>query len=216
MRSLYFDKTFQGPTLGIDEVGLGCIAGPLYVCGVVLPSDAVVLKALEATGVRDSKKLSSSSRERIANFVKEQGIWFKTMSASVAEINNYGSYMAVSMLCRKIIVSAKEDMSIETVLIDGKNRKDVGFAHKGIVGGDQKSLTIATASVIAKVERDHTMSVVSNIFPYYRWGKNKGYATKEHLEALYEHGPCPQHRTTYKPVRDAIESRESRQEADLG
>tara|TARA_B100000131_G_scaffold132800_1_gene129401 strand:- start:11881 stop:12525 length:645 start_codon:yes stop_codon:yes gene_type:complete len=214
MKSRYFDKRFKAPVLGIDEVGLGSIAGPLHVCGVVLPSHDVVIKALEATGVRDSKKLSDSSRQRIYDFVKEHDIWHKVMSASVTEINEYGSYSCVSILCRKIIAAAKEDASVETVLIDGKNRKDVGFSHEGIVDGDQKSLAIATASVIAKVERDKLMTIMGNVFPQYEWAKNKGYATKRHVDALHVHGPTGQHRNKYEPVVTATESRESLLEGD--
>jgi ribonuclease HII len=200
-----FDSSYAAPILGLDEVGLGCIAGPIYAAGVILPPDTLILNTLEEMGATDSKKLTAPARKRIYDFVsKHVPIYRVEMSPSDAtELTSM--HLVVSRLFSRIIYSIKKEVSVATVLVDGNRRSDLRFNHRGIVKGDSKSLTIAVASIIAKVERDAVMTKLGAELPQYKWENNKGYPTKEHMNALEKYGVSPHHRKATLPIRRLLD-----------
>lgn len=196
-----FDAIFLGPVLGMDEVGLGCIAGPVYAAGVVLPDDREFLIALEQMGLKDSKRLTEPSRERIAQHLIDQEVFFFVDSASVAEMDRFGLSSTLTEIFRRICKHFHETVGPKTVLLDGPRRAKLGFPHRGIVKGDDKSLSIAAAACLAKVARDEEMRRVGREFPHFNWAKNKGYPTADHLAALQAYGVTDHHRKYTRPVQ---------------
>jgi ribonuclease HII len=200
-----FDAKYERPVLGIDEVGTGCIAGPVFVAGCVLPDDDAVLLQLEKSGVRDSKQHTEATRERVFELIFKSGAVWVTMEIHPRQVEKYGPFAVVTKACDRIIGVFKRVMGCKTVLIDGIERKGLNFRHVAVKKGDQQSLTIAAASIVAKVKRDRMMVKLAEHYPGYGWINNKGYGTKEHLGALKKIGPCDVHRHSTKPVIDALE-----------
>ncbi|MCP4695485.1 MAG: ribonuclease HII [Gammaproteobacteria bacterium] len=180
--------------VGVDEVGRGCLSGPVFAAAVHIPVNCEMIE-----GVRDSKKLSPAQRERLYIAIKSQGLVFGIGAASVAEIDRINilnaSYLAMQRALRRV-------RPYDHALIDGKDSKkfDLG-PHTAIVGGDGSSYVIACASIIAKVTRDRLMRRLAKHYPGYGWERNAGYGTREHLQALEKSGVTPFHRRSYAPVR---------------
>jgi ribonuclease HII len=205
-----FDARYPAPLLGVDEVGTGAIAGPVYAAGVVLPEDREVVRALCAAGLRDSKQMTSAGRENVARFMEENLVWCSIHSASVREIEELGQNFVLRRLFRAILDDARRGPCPKTVLVDGNPRSDIGkvtFMPKA----DSLSLAVAAASVIAKVTRDRVMRKLAEGFPAYGWEVNSGYPTARHLEALDLAGVSVHHRRYTKPVSAAL--RRLREEA---
>jgi ribonuclease HII len=185
---------------GVDEVGLGCLAGPIVAAAVVLPSDCVPI-----AGVRDSKQMSAKQRLYLFDRVCEQAIAVAVGMATVAEIDQVNvlqaSYLAMNRALTRVA-------PVEHALIDGraiKPGKIQAPAYTTIVSGDAKSYGIACASVIAKVRRDRLMQRLANRYPGYGWEKNVGYGTQQHRSALQTLGITTWHRKSYAPVKAVIE-----------
>lgn len=174
---------------GVDEVGFGPWAGPVYSCAVVLPEGF----ALE--GLTDSKKLSEKKREALFEPLCER-VEYALGICSVEEIEQLGPGPARWESMRRAVAGLQQ--APDYVLVDG-NFFPPQLACEGrcIVKGDQLSLTIAAASVIAKVSRDRLMCQLAEQYPQYHFEKHKGYGTKAHAQAIVEHGPCPIHRKQY-------------------
>lgn len=197
--------------IGIDEVGRGAFAGPVVV-GAVVFDKKNCLKNENLSGINDSKLLKPLERKRLAKIVKEDSLCSFVSEIGVTTINNIGICKATQIAFRKVISKVIYSLEIENckleipkqkyfVLVDGfhvKYIKGIGLKNqKAIVKGDRKSMSIAAASVIAKVHRDELMKNLSKNYPQYRFSKNKGYGTKDHQKAIKENGLCEMHRKSF-------------------
>jgi len=184
-----------GAIAGVDEAGRGPLAGPVSAAAVILPED------FSHPILNDSKKLSEAKREALYEEIVsgEMGVlaWCSALG-TVEEIDEINILQATHLAMRRSVdgLEIKPDM----VLIDGRPVKDFPHSHIGVIKGDSKSLSIAAASIIAKVERDRMMVAYAEEFPQYGFEQHKGYGTKQHLEALEKHGACKIHRKTFAPV----------------
>jgi ribonuclease HII len=184
---------------GVDEVGRGPLAGPVIACAVIL-DPARLPMALERS-LDDSKKLSAAAREEIAARLQEIAI-FALAGASPAEIDQVNILKATHLAMRRAV----EGLAVAPMhaLIDGNRPPVLPCPGTAIVKGDQKSLSIAAASILAKVERDKIMSQLATVHTVYGWERNAGYPTAEHLAAIRTHGITPQHRRSFRPVSENI------------
>lgn len=184
---------------GVDEVGRGPLAGPVVAAAVILPQEE---RPSWLSRVRDSKQLTASQRESIFNCVLESGVPFGLGSVSHALIDERGIAPATRLAMRRAIeqLSTRPDY----LLIDFMRLPGIRIPQKGLVDGDSLCLSIAVASIVAKVTRDRLMVELDSQFPGYGLAQHKGYGTSEHLEALQRLGPCPIHRKTFTPVRDRL------------
>ncbi|KKS95739.1 MAG: ribonuclease HII, ribonuclease HII [Candidatus Gottesmanbacteria bacterium GW2011_GWA2_43_14] len=183
--------------LGVDEVGRGCLAGPV-VAGACLLKDGADRDALLTLGIDDSKRLTAERREVLAWIIPEFFVSSIGL-ASVDEINRAGIVRATARAMRRAIVNLKISRPI-FILVDGYRVKFLPGGLKrqsNIIHGDQKSVSIAAASIIAKVYRDRLMKRLAGKFPLYNWGKNKGYGTEGHRLALGKYGLCRHHRIAF-------------------
>lgn len=180
---------------GVDEAGVGPIAGPLVAAAVIMPARK------EFPGIDDSKKLSDKQREEQALVIKQNAVAYSTVIVEPGEIDRINVYHAVSKAMREAVVSLRILPGI--VLVDG-NREipDLGIRQHTVVKGDSKSQSIAAASILAKTLRDSLMMQYDSTWPHYRFDRHKGYPTQVHLERVKKHGPCPIHRMSFKPFRD--------------
>lgn len=200
MPTFDFEHKFEGPVVGVDEVGVGCWAGPVLAAACWLP-EAIPHGLLSQ--VNDSKKLSKSRREKILLALINEGACFAWATASVAEIEELNirgaALFAMEQAIQKLSIAPK------TVLSDGTMRPNVVANVESIIKGDEKSYSIAAASICAKVKRDEIMQRLAEAFPGYGWERNAGYGTRAHHEAIYERGVTPHHRRGYAPIKKAIE-----------
>lgn len=182
----------QGYTriLGLDEVGRGPIAGPVCVGGVVFAPNSVT-----PSGIRDSKTLSQSVRERLAVEIRDSALVAAVACRSSSYVDAYGIVAAIRD-CQWELV---ELIAPDFVLLDGNEDLPGGPAQLSIVRGDSKSVSIAAASILAKVHRDRIMLDSDTEYPQYGFAANKGYGTPDHLRAVRENGPSPLHRRTFLP-----------------
>lgn len=196
-----FDDDFRARwgdcVAGIDEAGRGPLAGPVVAACVALPAAATL------RGVRDSKEMTAPEREAAFARITAVAMAFGIGSASVAEVDAFNIRMATLLAMRRAV----EALGIQPqgLLIDGKDTiwcPDVPC--EAVIDGDAKSLSVAAASILAKVTRDRLMDDCSAEYPLYRFEENKGYGTPEHLEALRLHGPCEIHRKSFRPVRELL------------
>ncbi len=190
----------QGATAvaGVDEVGRGALFGPVVAAAVIFPPRTRI------RGVRDSKQLEPEERQRLDGIIRKVAIAFAIGFADVATIDAINIRRASHQAMLSAI--AQLTPSPDFLLIDAE-RLDTPCAQKGIIYGDSISVSIAAASIIAKVYRDAWMCTYHDEYPQYGIASHKGYGTPEHLRALNEYGPTPLHRTTYEPVRRAMEIR---------
>ena len=185
--------------IGTDEVGRGCLAGPVVAAAIILPEikpGTGIAKSL--VELNDSKKLSLAQREKLALILQDIAIW-AIGEASPTEINEINILQASLLAMRRAIEKVESQTSLESlpvlVLIDGNQRvKDILHEQKTVIDGDAKSASIAAASIIAKVYRDKLMMQLSEQFPSYNWHQNKGYGSKVHREALRNSGMTEWHR----------------------
>lgn len=181
---------------GVDEAGRGPLAGPVVSAAVILPQD------FSCKGIDDSKKLSEKKREDLFPLIMAQAIAVSTGMASHHEIDRINILQA-SLLSMKRAVEGLFCVP-DFLLIDGKFTIDMDINQSAIVKGDSKSISIAAASIIAKVTRDAIMKELHEIYPDYNFIQHKGYPTRAHKEAILKHGPCPVHRQTFKGVKEVI------------
>lgn len=178
---------------GIDEAGRGPLAGPVAAAVVILP------ERYRCKGLDDSKKLAAAKRRDLYEAVttNPKVIWAVAM-ADVSEIDSINILRATHLAMRRAVEALPSPP--DHCLIDGLRVPDFPHPHDGIVSGDSLSLSIAAASVIAKVTRDALMRTLHDEFPHYGFDRHQGYGTKHHLEALRIHGPCRHHRFSFQPV----------------
>ena len=175
---------------GIDEAGCGPLAGPVYAAAVILNPDDPI------EGLNDSKKLTEKKREALYPQIKERALAWAIASATAQEIDEINILQARLLAMRRAV----EMLSIKPyqALVDGNRDPNIpDVPSLLIVGGDGKSASIAAASILAKVTRDHAMLELDKQYPQYLFAKHKGYPTKLHVEKLLEHGACPEHRQTF-------------------
>ncbi len=185
---------------GVDEVGVGPLAGPVVAAAVILPSD----KKEIFCDVNDSKKLSPHKREILFEVITKHAIGFAIAQADIAEIDTYNVYHASILAMERSVSQLLQQTKIEYLLIDFKKLKNISLSQTSLVKGDSRSASIAAASIIAKVYRDNLMIQYHKEYPQFGFDAHKGYPTKQHFEALKKFGPSPIHRMSYKPVQLAL------------
>lgn len=176
---------------GIDEAGRGPLAGPVYAAAVILSPEC------EIEGLNDSKKLSEKKREELFDIIKDKALYYGIGSASEKEIDEINILQATFLAMRRAVdnMGVKPDIA----MIDGNQKPhiDKDIKEVTVIKGDAKSMTIAAASVLAKVSRDRYMLEMAEKYPQYEFQKHKGYGTKLHYEKIAEHGICDEHRRTF-------------------
>ncbi|MCC7055569.1 MAG: ribonuclease HII [Gemmatimonadaceae bacterium] len=180
--------------VGVDEVGRGPLAGPVVACAILLPTHC-----REIAGVGDSKALKPADRVRLAVDIRRTALAIGIGAASVAEIDRVNIYQATAIAMRRAI--ARITLPYDLLLVDGSPFAALGTPHQAVVKGDACCLSIACASIIAKVTRDRLLASLHGRHPVYGWEHNAGYGTAAHLAALTEHGPTPHHRRSFRPLR---------------
>jgi ribonuclease HII len=184
---------------GVDEVGRGPLAGPVVAAAVVLPPRC---RFAWLAGVRDSKLLLAPKREELAEKIRARALAVGLGIVPPERIDALGIAPA-GRLAMAEALAALEPVP-EYALIDAFALPEVDIPHHGITDGDALSISIAAASIVAKVHRDHIMTMYDALYPDYGFAHHKGYSTVEHVEALVRHGPCPIHRRSFAPVRDCL------------
>ncbi len=188
----------SGLIAGIDEVGRGALFGPVVAAAVILPSQA--LTAPIAADIKDSKKLSSSRRDTLAQQICQLAIDWKIGFAATKEIDRLNILQATLLAMKRAVV--KLDTQPELCLIDGNQSiKDLPLAQKTIVKGDSLCLSIAAASIVAKVWRDDLITRLAQKYTLYDLHNNKGYGSARHLSALQQYGPSTLHRLSFRPCQ---------------
>lgn len=183
---------------GMDEVGRGPLAGPVVAAYIVMPKDPLI------EYVNDSKKLSQKKREQLYPLLKEQAVFCTTASASHNEIDEMNILQATKLAFKRAFELSTS--TVADVLVDAVKGLDISAVQHPLIHGDALSYSIASASIIAKVERDNYMTELDKEYPQYGFARNKGYGTSEHIKALKEFGPCPYHRRSF--VRNFIEEKQ--------
>lgn len=186
----YYEKKFKGLICGIDEVGRGCLAGPVVAAAIILNYDQIPEE------INDSKAISKIKREKIAKSIKKYALDISIGEATNQEIDDI-NILNASLLAMK---RAFEGLKINTkmALIDGIYCPNIDCKTESIIKGDTKSLSIAAASIVAKVHRDHLMHQIGLIYPKYNFKKNAGYGTKEHYKIINSYGITSYHRKSFK------------------
>ena len=182
---------------GIDEVGRGALAGPVAAAAVILPSR---IKEKWINEVRDSKQLSAKKRQFLAQHIREKALAFGVGMVSHVDVDSKGIIWATRQAMRLAVVELKP--APDFLLIDALALPAVKLPQKHIIKGDALCLSIACASIVAKVARDQLMVDLDNDHPGYGFAANKGYGTSEHLEALQKLGVCAIHRRSFAPVKE--------------
>ena len=174
---------------GVDEAGRGPLAGPVCAAAVILPPNTII------DGVNDSKKLTEKKREALFDVIKETAVSYSIAYASVEEIESI-NILNATMLAMKRAVEGL-DVKADYAMIDGNKMPPLDIDGETIVKGDAKSMSIACASILAKVSRDRLLYEYAKEYPQYQFDKHKGYGTAAHREAILKYGPCPYHRMSF-------------------
>lgn len=174
---------------GIDEAGRGPLAGPVVAAAVILP------EGIQLPGVNDSKKITEKKREILFDFVKEHALAYGIGEASETEIDEINILQATFLAMRRAVEALQ--LPADYALVDGNRIQGLPIPAETIIGGDGKVLSIAAASILAKVTRDRYMRDMAAQYPEYGFEKHKGYGTKAHYSAIEQYGICPLHRKTF-------------------
>lgn len=174
---------------GIDEAGRGPLCGPVCAAAVILPVDC------EIEGINDSKKLSEKKREKLYDEIIQKAVCYSVSMVPSDVIDEINILQATFLAMRNAVaaLSVKPDLA----LIDGNQKPGLAIEERTIVKGDAKSVSIAAASILAKVTRDRYMLTLDEKYPEYQFARHKGYGTKLHYEMLSQYGLCPEHRRTF-------------------
>lgn len=184
----YREKGFN-EICGVDEAGRGPLAGPVYAAAVILPSDCVI------EGLNDSKKLTEKKREALFDEIKEKALAYGIASADEKEIDEINILNATFLAMKRAIASLS--VRPDLALIDGNQKPHTDIEEVTVIKGDAKSMSIAAASVLAKVSRDRFMLEMAEKYPQYEFARHKGYGTKLHYEKIAQYGVCDIHRRTF-------------------
>ena len=174
---------------GIDEAGRGPLAGPVFAAAVILP------EGLEDLGINDSKKLSEKKRDALFDLITEKAVAYSIASASEKEIDEINILNATFLAMKRAVdgLSVRPDIA----LVDGNRKPNTGIEELTIVKGDAKSISIAAASILAKVSRDRYLKQLDREYPQYQFAQHKGYPTKLHYELINQYGVSPVHRLSF-------------------
>tara|TARA_B100001029_G_C15039875_1_gene442814 strand:- start:534 stop:1154 length:621 start_codon:yes stop_codon:yes gene_type:complete len=200
------EHSIKGLVIGLDEVGRGPLAGPVISCGVMYNSYKNLNSNIPIT---DSKKLSKKQRKELFEFFqnlkKENILEYHLGLATVEEIDKLNILGATKLSMKRVI--DKFSISHASVIIDGNFKLNYNkINERSIIGGDNISISIATASIIAKVHRDRLMGILDSKYRYFGWKQNAGYGTKKHIEAIKEKGVSNFHRKTFEPIKSLIKN----------
>ena len=181
---------------GVDEVGRGCLAGPVFAAAVILNNN------INTKGIKDSKKISFKNRMLLSKYIKKNST-FAVAFASVEEIDKLNILNASLLSMKRALDKLKQKPSM--IYIDGIFApKNLKIKYKTFIKGDEKIISIAAASIVAKAARDQFMIKLGRNFPKYKWNKNFGYGTAEHLKSLKKYGITKHHRKKFKPVYNIL------------
>ena len=186
---------------GCDEAGRGSLLGPLYAAAVILDA------ATHIPGLDDSKKLSPDVRSQLDVEIRAKALAFEVVAIPAAEVDGLNVYEAsrVAMIrALKALVPPPDYVLTDAMPLARRDDEEFTIPHRPIIHGDARATCIAAASILAKVARDRHLEELDRIYPQYGLARNKGYGTREHLEALARYGPCREHRKTYQPVKDML------------
>ena len=186
----------SGLIAGVDEAGRGPLAGPVVAAAVIL-DDRHAIK-----GLADSKKLSARRREALFDEIRAKALCCSIAQASVEEIDELNILQATLLAMRRAVMGLR--LPPKLVLVDGNRLPVLEMRAEAIVKGDATVPSISAASILAKVSRDRWCADYHQLFPQYGFDQHKGYGTAEHLAALRQHGPCPEHRRTFRPVTELL------------
>lgn len=208
MPDFTIEKSFNHSIIGIDEVGRGPLAGPVVSCAFIFFDTKLTNEILFF--IDDSKKLSRKKKDiairEIYKLKYQKKVKFSLGMASVVEIDKYNILEATKISMRRAVIKLNQPPT--QLIIDGKiDLLLKNFPSKGIIKGDQKSYSIAAASIIAKIHRDRYMKFLSNKHPFYNWSSNAGYGTKKHIKEIYSKGITAQHRKSFEPIKSLIHSK---------
>lgn len=183
---------------GCDEAGRGALLGPLYAAAVILDPAQFI------PGIDDSKKLTPERRERLAGEIRVKALAWQVVAIAAEEVDALNVYEASrqGMLRALRALRPAPDFVLTDAMPLRDAHGDFSTPYRAIIHGDARSVSIAAASILAKVARDRHLAELDDIFPHYGLAKNKGYGTRDHLAALAQYGPCAEHRKTYQPVKD--------------
>lgn len=181
---------------GVDEAGRGPLAGPVFAAAVIFDKDTYIEE------INDSKKLSEKKREYLFDVIREKALYYNIASVDEKEIDKI-NILNAAFKAFNIAVSGLGELP-DITLVDGNRCGEMPTPVQTIVKGDAKSMSIAAASILAKVARDRFITEQGEIYPEYNFKKHKGYPTKEHVEAIAKYGPCPIHRLTFKGVKEYV------------
>ena len=183
---------------GCDEAGRGSLLGPLYAAAVILDP------ARPIRGVDDSKKLAPPLRQRLAAEIRTSAVAYHVVAVTAAEVDAINVYQAsrqAMIRALSALVPAPGFILTDAMPLSPPGAEPFPIPHRAVIHGDARSVSIAAASILAKVERDAHLAELDQRYPQYQLARNKGYGTPEHLEALRRHGPCPEHRRTFEPIK---------------
>ncbi len=189
-------KLRPGPVAGVDEAGRGPLAGPVVAAAVILQRGKI------PKGLNDSKQLTAEQREELFSHIMFSALAVGVGEATVDEIDLINIRQATHMAMARAVRALQFEAAF--ALVDGNDAPALPCPCDTIVDGDAKSVSIAAASIIAKVTRDRMMAALHETHPNYGWLKNKGYGTPQHLSALTTHGPTPHHRRSFAPVHNIL------------
>jgi ribonuclease HII len=185
----------------VDEVGRGPCAGPVVAAAVIIPKN--LLSASWIAGIQDSKKIAAKKRDYLYGEIISH-CPYAIAESSVVEIDDINILNAALLAMRRAVLALP--VTPELVLVDGNKLPDLPMGGQTVIGGDGKILSIAAASIIAKVYRDRLMAQLAGDHPQYGWAQNAGYGTAMHLAALQQYGVSPHHRRSFAPVRQILEN----------
>ncbi len=185
---------------GVDEAGRGCLAGPVVAAAVILPLPLDGEGLARFAGVRDSKQLTPQARDSLYDTIMQHAVAVAVGTGAVELIDSQNILQATKhAMCEAI---ARLSPPPQALLLDAVRLPTVPLPQRSIIKGDALCLSIAAASIIAKVTRDRLMLALHEQYPLYGFSQHKGYGTEQHLAALKQHGPCPIHRRSFSPVRE--------------
>ncbi len=182
---------------GVDEAGRGPLAGPVHAAAVILDP------ARPIPGLKDSKKLTERQRDHLAGEIKRHALAWHVASATVAEIEELNILHATMLAMRRAVLGLVP--SPDKALVDGNRCPELPMSAHAIVKGDALEPCISAASILAKTERDKVMRALADMYPQYGFERHAGYPVPDHLAALEAHGPCPEHRKNFGPVKKYLQ-----------
>jgi ribonuclease HII len=193
---------------GIDEAGRGALAGPVAAAAVILPPQPSIVEKLN--GLKDSKQLTASQRVEWAEYLRSIALAWGIGFASHAEIDQQGIVPATRLAVQRAVANSK--IAPQHLLLDYLFLPDDETPQTNLIKGDERSLSIAGASILAKTARDKLLIELESEYPGYRFAQHKGYGTSQHLDALDRLGPSPIHRFTFAPIKESIQTLRSFQQ----